>query len=206
LIVRKKHPHFLTKRSTKSKGIVAAMPPLTSSPYRISKKRSLEDEHNNSLKKRRAQHTPQDTYGSVVIDLTRDSPEPYTLPPISPNIKGKKSSKTPHSNQSNQHNVEKRRRKFRSSPPRTYLEKLHRATTQRYVDKRLKIWRGLELMQVSRMFVISRRRSENGNITEENVDIVGTTGNIYTVTISYEPQCTCPDARKGNQCKHIIYV
>lgn len=54
--------------------------------------------------------------------------------------------------------------------------------------------------------MISRHRSENGDITEENVDIVGTTGNIYTVTITYEPQCTCPDAMKGNQCKHIIYV
>lgn len=54
--------------------------------------------------------------------------------------------------------------------------------------------------------MISRRRSTNGHITEENVDIVGTTGNIYTVTISYEPSCTCPDAMKGNQCKHIIYV
>lgn len=54
--------------------------------------------------------------------------------------------------------------------------------------------------------MISRRRSENGDITEENVDIVGTTGNIYTVTVSYEPSCTCPDAMKGNQCKHIIYV
>lgn len=61
-------------------------------------------------------------------------------------------------------------------------------------------------MQLYRMFVISRRRSTNGHITEENVDIVGTTGNIYTVTISYEPSCTCPDAMKGNQCKHIIYV
>ena len=54
--------------------------------------------------------------------------------------------------------------------------------------------------------MISRRRVENGDIIEENVDIVGTTGNIYTVTVSYEPRCTCPDARKGNQCKHIIYV
>ena len=41
---------------------------------------------------------------------------------------------------------------------------------------------------------------------EEQVDIAGTTGNIYTVIIGKEPSCTCPDARKGNQCKHIVYV
>jgi hypothetical protein len=133
LITRKKQTRFLTKR----KGIVAAMPPFTLSPYRATKKRSLEDEHDNSPKKRRAQpahtYTPQNTYGNEVIDLTLDSPEPYTLPPISPSTKGKRTPKTPRSYQSSRYNVEKRRRKFRSSPPQKYLEKLHRATTQRYL-------------------------------------------------------------------------
>jgi len=26
------------------------------------------------------------------------------------------------------------------------------------------------------------------------------------VTVNKVPSCTCPDAEKGNQCKHIIYV
>lgn len=56
------------------------------------------------------------------------------------------------------------------------------------------------------MFVISRTRPSAQDVLEEKVDIVGTTGNIYTVTITHEPRCTCPDAMKGNQCKHIIYV
>jgi len=29
---------------------------------------------------------------------------------------------------------------------------------------------------------------------------------IYQVTVNNVPTCTCPDAKKGNQCKHIVYV
>ena len=53
------------------------------------------------------------------------------------------------------------------------------------------------------MFVIARRRP---SLTEESIDLAGSTGNIYTITVSHEPRCTCPDNRKGNQCKHIVYV
>lgn len=57
-----------------------------------------------------------------------------------------------------------------------------------------------------RMYVIGRMRGGSEECPEERVDIVGTTGNIYHVFVGKEPTCTCPDARKGNQCKHIIYV
>jgi hypothetical protein len=43
-------------------------------------------------------------------------------------------------------------------------------------------------------------------VPEEKVLIAGTTGNIYTVHIGQIPTCNCPHAKKGNQCKHIIYV
>lgn len=59
---------------------------------------------------------------------------------------------------------------------------------------------------IFRMFVISRGRVHTEDKLEENVDMVGSVGNIYKVTISHEPKCTCPDSRKGNLCKHIIYV
>lgn len=37
--------------------------------------------------------------------------------------------------------------------------------------------------------------------------MAGSTGNVYTVTISHIPKCTCMNFRMGNaQCKHIIYV
>ena len=36
--------------------------------------------------------------------------------------------------------------------------------------------------------------------------VLGSTGNVYTVTIGPEPCCTCPDGEKGNVCKHILFV
>jgi len=84
---------------------------------------------------------------------------------------------------------EKRLRRHRAKPPGTYLERLSRVRTQR-------------------MFLIDRNRtlSGDGSHEKEVFDIAGTTGNIYQVTVTKIPDCTCPDAKKGNQCKHIIYV
>lgn len=84
---------------------------------------------------------------------------------------------------------EKRLKRFRVKPPVSYLERLSRAKQQR-------------------MFLIDRNRttSIDGTYEEEVFDIAGTTGNIYQVTVSKIPSCTCPDANKGNQCKHIVYV
>lgn len=98
---------------------------------------------------------------------------------------------------------EKRLKPFRQKAPQTFLQKLERATTQR-------------------MIVIGRTRSGLGQDLHENIDIVGTTGNIYTVTIARLPSCTCPDSQKGNrqlashnsftyclqgnECKHKVYA
>lgn len=84
---------------------------------------------------------------------------------------------------------EKRLKRFRQKPPQSYLERLGRVKAQR-------------------MFLIDRTRttSEDGTHEEEVFDLAGSTGNIYQITISKIPRCTCPDAGKGNQCKHIIYV
>jgi len=84
---------------------------------------------------------------------------------------------------------EKRLRRHRAKAPGTYLERLGRVRTQR-------------------MFLIDRNRtmSADGTHEEEELDIAGSTGNVYKVTVGKIPDCTCPDAVKGNQCKHIIYV
>lgn len=84
---------------------------------------------------------------------------------------------------------EKRFRVFRKHAPQSYLERLDRVRSQR-------------------MFLIDRERKSNGDGSheEEVFDIAGTTGNIYQVKIGRMPSCTCPDAKKGNQCKHIVYV
>jgi Ring finger domain len=56
------------------------------------------------------------------------------------------------------------------------------------------------------MIVVGRtRHEEDGHLTEE-IDIVGSTGNIYRVTVDKKPSCTCPDSRKGNECKHKVYA
>jgi hypothetical protein len=84
---------------------------------------------------------------------------------------------------------EKRLRVFRKHAPQSYLERLDRVRSQR-------------------MFLIDRERisSTDGSHEDEIFDIAGTTGNIYQVKIGKVPSCTCPDAKKGNQCKHIVYV
>jgi len=36
--------------------------------------------------------------------------------------------------------------------------------------------------------------------------VLGSAGNLYTVTISHMPKCNCPDFEKGNLCKHILFI
>lgn len=44
-------------------------------------------------------------------------------------------------------------------------------------------------------------------ILERKYDVMGTTGNIYTVTIKTAPTCTCPDhISRYKRCKHIYFV
>ncbi|KAI0204054.1 hypothetical protein F4808DRAFT_457161 [Astrocystis sublimbata] len=82
---------------------------------------------------------------------------------------------------------EKRLRRFRERAPSTFDVIYQRATEQRF-------------------YVLSRTRSGVADCPEEDVEITGSTGNIYVVTIQQIPTCNCPHALKGNQCKHIIFV
>lgn len=86
--------------------------------------------------------------------------------------------------------VEKRLHEFRERAPYKFQDRLERAISQP-------------------MFLIDRVRklSSDGTHEIEKLDMAGSTGNIYEVTIDKKPKCTCMDARiRGNQCKHIIYV
>jgi len=58
------------------------------------------------------------------------------------------------------------------------------------------------------MFVIDRQRHAHSgeDSPTEIILLAGTTGNVYTVVVDKVPSCDCPHARKGNQCKHIVYV
>lgn len=47
----------------------------------------------------------------------------------------------------------------------------------------------------------------NENNKERNYMIMGSTGNVYKVTIKEIPECTCPDFQTRNRrCKHIYFV
>ncbi|KAK3941973.1 E3 ubiquitin-protein ligase Zswim2 [Diplogelasinospora grovesii] len=82
---------------------------------------------------------------------------------------------------------EKRLRRFRPQPPQSFHDIYARATTQRF-------------------YVLSRRRLGTVDCPEEMVEVTGSTGNIYHVVIARLPTCDCPHAKKGNQCKHVVYV
>ncbi|KXH26169.1 SWIM zinc finger protein [Colletotrichum simmondsii] len=82
---------------------------------------------------------------------------------------------------------EKRLRRYRSKPPQSFHEVYHRATTQRF-------------------YVLERRRCGTPDAPEEEVELTGSTGNVYTVKTGQTPSCSCPHSMKGNQCKHWLYV
>ncbi|KAI0183128.1 SWIM zinc finger protein [Xylaria flabelliformis] len=82
---------------------------------------------------------------------------------------------------------EKRLRRFRAKAPASFEIIYERATEQRF-------------------YVLNRSRCGTAECPEEDIEITGSTGNIYNVQIAQVPSCDCPHALKGNQCKHIIFV
>ncbi|KAJ6523832.1 hypothetical protein B0H19DRAFT_1200947 [Mycena capillaripes] len=80
---------------------------------------------------------------------------------------------------------EKRGAMFKKKCPQNILDRVERVMTQRF-------------------FMVDRKRFE-GELKEE-FQVLGSTGNIYTVTIEHKPSCDCPDAQKGNHCKHILFI
>ena len=68
-----------------------------------------------------------------------------------------------------------------------------------------------------RLFVINayvdKEDCNNSNTTESKLgyrmkfDIMGATGNAYTVIIQPVPKCNCPDFTiRGNRCKHVYFT
>ncbi|CAB5168937.1 uncharacterized protein OCT59_001854 [Rhizophagus irregularis] len=54
-----------------------------------------------------------------------------------------------------------------------------------------------------RLYMVNREKIDDFH---EEFAVLGSTGNIYTVTIKHVPNCTCPDFGKGNLCKHIFFI
>ncbi|KJA24154.1 hypothetical protein HYPSUDRAFT_38918 [Hypholoma sublateritium FD-334 SS-4] len=80
---------------------------------------------------------------------------------------------------------EKRGAIFKKKCPQNILDRVERVMTQR-------------------IFMIDRNRVD-GELKEE-FSVLGSTGNVYTVTIDHRPRCSCPDSSKGNHCKHILFI
>ncbi|EMD38028.1 hypothetical protein CERSUDRAFT_134570 [Gelatoporia subvermispora B] len=80
---------------------------------------------------------------------------------------------------------EKRGAVFKKKCPKNILERLDRVISQRF-------------------FLVDRRR--DGHELREEFNVLGSTGNVYTVVVDKKPSCNCPDALKGNHCKHILFI
>ncbi|KAF8340340.1 uncharacterized protein EI90DRAFT_3279067 [Cantharellus anzutake] len=80
---------------------------------------------------------------------------------------------------------EKRLARFKPHCPQNILDRVDRVMSQRF-------------------FLVHRER--NGGELCEKFHVLGSTGNVYEVTIDKVPACTCPDANKGNHCKHILFI
>lgn len=73
------------------------------------------------------------------------------------------------------------------------------------------VWQRLERAKTQKLFLVRK-----GEIVRDEGDdypsscefvVLGSTGNVYTVTIRRLPKCTCPDHAKGNTlCKHVLFV
>lgn len=135
------------------------------------------------------QSTSSSRQKPVVIDLTQDSPPRKRPAPIDhiPSPQSSKKVKAEPGTAVPKESQEKRLRRFRPAPPQAFFEIYSRATSQRF-------------------FVLSRKRTGCPECPEEEVEMTGSTGNIYTVHIGQRPSCTCPHSLKGNQCKHWLWV
>ena len=88
---------------------------------------------------------------------------------------------------------EKRLKRHRCKPTISISQRISRALTQR-----------LYLIQTS---PIERFHSQtNPHGPSMTFTVLGSTGNVYKVTLSKLPKCTCPDSQKGKICKHFLFV
>lgn len=84
-------------------------------------------------------------------------------------------------------NKEKRALRYRSTCPAKLLERIARAYTQR-------------------LYLIEQEPMDEHS-TSCALSVLGSTGNVYTVTLAHIPTCNCPDFQKKQDCcKHLLFV
>lgn len=127
------------------------------------------------------------------IDLTGpDSPPRYSNPrkrnaETALNYSSPVAQQRPAKMRKQEGSKEKRLAMLRNRPSQEFQKVYERALSQRF-------------------YVLSRQRHGTEHCPTEEVEMTGSTGNVYTVTVSELPNCTCPHSMKGHMCKHIIYV
>ncbi|KAJ7852789.1 hypothetical protein B0H14DRAFT_2508875 [Mycena olivaceomarginata] len=100
---------------------------------------------------------------------------------------------------------EKRGAMFKTKCPQNILDRVQRVMTQRWdFYSNVASMCSASHVYIAGFFMVDRKRVE-GELKEE-FKVLGSTGNIYTVTIQQKPSCDCPDAQKGNHCKHILFI
>ena len=94
---------------------------------------------------------------------------------------------------------EKRLKKYRPTCSRGVRDRIARARTQR-----------LFLVEPptppTATTGVGNRGDSSRNCLRRECTVLGSTGNIYKVSIGHLMHCTCPDHLKGNVCKHILFV
>jgi len=81
--------------------------------------------------------------------------------------------------------VEKRASRYLSFPSQKTQDRIDRALNQR-------------------LYLINQNDNSTDNNLSKDYAVLGSTGNVYNVTIAKYPSCTCPDS--ANCCKHILFV
>ena len=85
-----------------------------------------------------------------------------------------------------------------------------------------KVKERVDRVNSQRMYLLDREREHETNdqqassssnvapaiVAREEFKVLGSTGNVYTVTIDRQPRCDCPDWLKngGDPCKHTLFV
>jgi len=97
---------------------------------------------------------------------------------------------------------EKRLFRTRSKCPKPLQDNLMRAATQKFSV--------LALPQLPDDWpdrVVLGKPTKDRSKAAVDLDLVGSTGNVYSVTLDFRPTCTCPNfAKKEDICKHIFFV
>ncbi|XP_024387869.1 uncharacterized protein [Physcomitrium patens] len=95
----------------------------------------------------------------------------------------------------------KRARKLEAEPPEKRLSRFVRKPSMAVKER-------IQRAYNHRLYLIDKKMmdSEESLLTGCEFFVLGATGNVYSVKLEKLPSCTCPDARRGNICKHFLFV